>query len=85
MQTSNRIIDDITRLATGAAGALSGAKGEVEDLVKQRLERLIAEMDVVTREEFDAVAQMAAKAREIQESQQAEIEELRTRIDQLTA
>lgn len=64
MQTDNRLLDDLTRIATGALGALQGAKGEVEQAVRQRLERALADMDLVSREEFDAVKAMAAAARE---------------------
>ena len=67
MQTNNRFFDDIARVANGAAGALGGVKGELESLVKDRLERILSKMDMVTREEFDAVRTMAAKARTEQE------------------
>src|SRR3546814_12215820 len=64
MQTDNRLLDDLARLATGAMGALQGAKGEVEQAVRQRLERALADMDLVSREEFETVKAMAAAARE---------------------
>lgn len=64
MQTDNRILDDLSRLATGAAGALSSARSELESTVRAWLDRRLAELDLVTREEFDAVKEMAAKARE---------------------
>lgn len=68
MQTENRLLDDLTRVAGGAFGALAGLRTEIEDLVKQRLERLLADMDHVPREEFDAVKAMAEKARLEQEA-----------------
>ncbi len=52
MQTDNRLLDDLSRLATGALGTLQGAKQEVEALVRQRLERMLADLDLVSREEF---------------------------------
>ncbi len=64
MQTDNRLLDDLSRLATGALGTLQGAKQEVEALVRQRLERMLADLDLVSREEFEAVKAMAAAARE---------------------
>lgn len=64
MQTDNRLLDDLSRIATGALGTLQGVKGEVEQAIRQRLERALAEMDLVTREEFDAVKAMAQVARE---------------------
>ena len=64
MQTNSRLFDDLARLATGALGTAQGVKTEWENLFHQRLERLISEMDLVPREEFDAVKAMAILARE---------------------
>ncbi|WP_374299548.1 accessory factor UbiK family protein [Ferrovibrio sp.] len=64
MQTDNRLLDDLSRIATGALGALHGVKGEVEQAFRQRLEKALADMDLVTREEFDTVKAMAEAARE---------------------
>ena len=63
-QTSNRIFDDLARLMTDAAGMAQGVRREVEGVVKAQLERLIRDMDVVSREEFEAVRDMAALARD---------------------
>ncbi len=63
----SRLIDDVTRLANDAAAALGGLRGEVEAMVKSRIERVLADLDVVPREEFETVRQMAALAREEQE------------------
>jgi BMFP domain-containing protein YqiC len=63
-QTSNRIFDDLARLMTDAAGMAQGVRREVENVVKAQLERLIRDMDVVSREEFEAVREMAVLARE---------------------
>ena len=68
MQVDNRLLDDLARMASGAAGALSGVRGEVEARMKQQFERILAEMDVVPRDEFEAVKAMAAKARLEQEA-----------------
>jgi len=67
MQVENRFLDDLARVANGAIGALSGIRGEIEGLIKQRVERLLADMNLVTREEFEAVKAVAAKARSEQE------------------
>ncbi|MEK9967641.1 MAG: accessory factor UbiK family protein [Ferrovibrio sp.] len=64
MQTDNRLLDDLSRIATGALGALQGVKGEVEQAFRQRLERALAEMEIVSREEFETVKAMAEAARE---------------------
>lgn len=78
MQTENRFIDDIAKLASGAAGALHGVREEIEAAVRSRVERMAAELDLIPREEFEAVREMAAKAR-------AENEELKARIEKLEA
>jgi len=67
MQVDNRLLDDLARMAGGAAGALSGVRGEIEARLKQQFERILAEMDLVSREEFEAVKAMAARARAEQE------------------
>lgn len=64
VSTSSRILDDIARLATDAAGAAQGVRREVETVVKTQIERLLRDLDVVTREEFEAVREMALLARE---------------------
>src|SRR6478735_3830108 len=62
--TSNRILDDLARLVTDAAGAAQGVRREVETVARTQIDRLLREMDVVTREEFEAVREMAVLARE---------------------
>lgn len=76
MQTQNRLFDDLARVAGGAFSTVAGLRTEIEDLVKQRLERLLADMDHVPREEFDAVRAMAEKARLEQEALQKRVEAL---------
>ena len=72
-QTSGRLFDDLSRLITDAAGLAEGARREVETIVRAQFERLLAGMDVVTREEFEAVKDMAAKARSENEALAARI------------
>lgn len=60
----NALLDDVAKLATNAAGVLQGAREEIETTVKTRIERLLADRDLVTREEFEAVRAMAIAARE---------------------
>jgi len=67
MQSQNRFFDDLARVANGAMGALSGVRSDIEARVRDQLERVLAGMDVVSREEFEAVKAMAAKAREEQD------------------
>ncbi len=67
-QTNNRVLDELAKLMTDAAGAAQGVKREVETLMRTQGERILRDMDVVTREEFEAVKAMAAKAREENEA-----------------
>lgn len=76
MQSRNRFLDDISQLMTNAAGVAQGVKDEAETAVRQRMERWLSDMDLVTREEFEAVREMAVKAREENEALKARIEAL---------
>ncbi|GGG34259.1 accessory factor UbiK family protein [Chelatococcus composti] len=79
-QTTGRIFDDIARLVTDAAGMAEGARREVETIVRAQMERLLRSMDVVSREEFDAVRDMAAAARDENERLAARIAALEARL-----
>lgn len=63
MQIDNRLLDDLARVAASAAGVVSGVKDEVEARIRQRLEDVLGGLDLVTRDEFEAVREMAAQAR----------------------
>jgi BMFP domain-containing protein YqiC len=77
-QTTNRLLDDLARLMTDAAGAAQGVGREVQNLMRSQAERILRDMDVVQREEFEAVKAMAEKAR-------AENERLEARLAALEA
>ncbi|MDO9384752.1 MAG: accessory factor UbiK family protein [Hyphomicrobiaceae bacterium] len=77
-QTSNRLLDEFAKLMTDAAGAAQGVKKEIDTLVKTQGERILKDMDVVRREEFEVVKAMAEKAR-------AENERLEARLVVLEA
>ena len=83
MQTQKPFFDDLARLAGGAVNALSGVKTEVEQLVRQQFERLTSSMDLVSREEFEAVRAMAVKAREEQEILAEKLAALEARLPPL--
>jgi BMFP domain-containing protein YqiC len=85
MQTENPLLDDLARVATGALGALTGLRGEVEGRLRDQLERVLARMDLVTREEFDAVRAMAAKARLEQEALTQRLDAFEARLAALEA
>ncbi len=71
MDRRNRVFDDAARVAGGAMGALAGVRREVETLVRHQIDRILSNMDVVSRDEFEAVREMAATARR----EQARLEE----------
>lgn len=77
---SNRILDDFAKLMTDAAGAAQGVRREVEGAMRAQAERLLNSMDVVQREEFEAVRDMAAKARAENEKLSARLAALEARL-----
>ncbi len=80
MAIDNRILDDLAKVASGALSGISGVKQEVEGRLRQQFERILAGMDLVRREEFEAVKAMAAKARSEQEDLAARVAELESRL-----
>lgn len=76
MPDRNRIFDDAARVAGGALGTLSGIRREVEGIIRHQLDRVLSGMDLVTRDEFDAVKEMAARARTENERLEARLEAL---------
>ena len=78
VQTTNRFFDEVARLMNDAAGAAQGMRREVETLFRNQAERILRDLDVVKREDFEAVKDMARLARE-------ENEALKTRVAALEA
>ena len=68
MQTQNKFFDDAAKVFGGTASVLIGLRRELEALIQQKFERFLASMDLVTRDEFESVRQMAIKARSEQEA-----------------
>jgi len=79
-QTNSRFFDDVSKLMSDAAGLAEGARREVEQLARAKLERLMAGMDLVSREEFEAVREMAALARSENEKLAARVAALEARL-----
>lgn len=77
-QTQNRLFDEMARLMGDAAGVAQGVKREAETMFRSQMERFVADMNLVKREEFDVVKEMASKAR-------AETEDLKKRVAELEA
>ena len=85
MQSQNRVLDDLARVAGGALGVASGLREEVEARLREQFERVLSRWDLVTREEFDAVKAMAAKARDEQEELLERVAKLEAALAELTA
>jgi BMFP domain-containing protein YqiC len=80
MQTDNPLLDGLARLFTDAAGAANSVRNEIDTFMRQRLEKLVADMDFVPREEFEAVKAMAANARSENERLAARLADLENRL-----
>jgi BMFP domain-containing protein YqiC len=79
-QTNNRLLDELAKLLTDAAGAAQGVQREAVTLMRAQGERIVREMDLVPREEFEAVKAMAQKAREENEALARRIAALEARL-----
>ena len=79
-QTTNRFFDELARLMTDAAGAAQGVRNEVETIMRAQADRVLTEMDIVRREEFEAVKAMAEKAREENEDLAARLAKLEAKL-----
>jgi len=80
VQTTNRFFDEIARLMNDAAGVAGGVRKEVETLFQAQAEKILRNLDVVTREEFEAAKEMAAKAREENDRLAARLAALEKRL-----
>lgn len=85
MQTDNRILDDVSKVATAAMGAFSGVRAEVEARLKDQVERWLADMNLVRREEFEAAMALATNARAGQEALEERVAALEARLAALEA
>ncbi|UTD30399.1 accessory factor UbiK family protein [Bradyrhizobium sp. WD16] len=79
-QTTNRFFDEMARLMNDAAGAAQGVRREIEGVVRHQAERMLRDLDLVKREEFDVVKEMARLAREENEALKARIAALEARL-----
>lgn len=84
MQTDNRLLDDLAKVASGALGSISGVKHEVEARLQQQLERILTRMNLVPRDEFEAMKEVAQAAREAQIRLEARLSELEQRLSKLS-
>lgn len=81
--TSNRLLDEIARLATDAVGVAQGVRREAETAARSQIERLIRDMDIATREEVEVLRDLVVAAREENETLRAQLKALETRLDAL--
>lgn len=81
-QSSNRLVDELAKLMTDAAGVAQGMKREMDGVVRAQAERFLSELDVVKREEFDVVRELAVKAREENEALKLRIAALEAKLGQ---
>ncbi|HEY4919809.1 MAG TPA: accessory factor UbiK family protein [Xanthobacteraceae bacterium] len=79
-QTSNRFFDEIARLMNDAAGVASGVRREFDTLFRSQADRILRDLDLVQREEFEAVKEMARLAREENEALQARVAALEAKL-----
>ena len=82
MQTRNKVFEDISQLMTNAMGVAQGAKDEAQTAFNGRIDRWLAERDLVTREEFDAVRNMAIKARTENAELKSRLDAIETRLNE---
>lgn len=80
MQSRNPLFNDLARVAEGALGAFGGVRHEVETMVRERVESLLGAMDLVRRDQFDAVKDVAAEARLRQEALEKQVAALEARV-----
>jgi BMFP domain-containing protein YqiC len=79
-QTTGRIFDEFAKLMTDAAGMAQGVRREVDGVVRSQAERILRDLDYVRREEFEAVKEMAAKARDENDRLAARLSELEAKL-----
>jgi|SRR5437899_2190112 len=79
-QTTNRFFDEMARLMNDAAGVASGVRREFDNVVRNQADRILRDLDVVKREEFEAVKEMARLAREENEALKARIAVLEAKL-----
>ena len=84
-QGPNRFLDEFAKLMTDAAGVADGFRKEAESAIRSQAERFMSEMDVVSKDDFEAVREMAANARTENDALKKQLEELEARVQKLEA
>jgi hypothetical protein len=78
-QTTNRLLDEVAKLMTDAAGAAQGVRRELDTLVRSQAERFVTDMELVKREEFEVLRELAMRLAEENEALRARMAELERR------
>jgi BMFP domain-containing protein YqiC len=81
--SSNRLLDELARLATDAVGVAQGVRREAETVARSQIERLIRDMDIATREEVEVLRDLVVAAREANEALAAQVKALEERVEAL--
>ena len=84
MQSKSRFLEDLAKVANSAISSLAGLKGEIEVVVRHKIENYISELDLVKREEFDITKNMVSKARSEQDALIKRIEKLESKLSKKT-
>jgi len=84
MQTKNRFFDDFSKVANTAVSTIAGIKNEIQEIVRQQLNKHISSIDIINREEFEAVKAVAVKARIEQDELLKRIKTLETKLKKIT-
>jgi BMFP domain-containing protein YqiC len=82
--SSNRLFDELARLATDAVGAAQGVRREVETVARSQIERILRDMDIATREEVDVLRDLVVAAREENEALSARLKALEEKLEALS-
>jgi BMFP domain-containing protein YqiC len=82
MQTQSSVFDDLAKLLTGAMGMAQGAGDEAKSFMRAQADRFVAEMDLVSRDDFEAVKELAAQARAEADALKARVEALEAKLAQ---
>ena len=85
MENNNKLLNDISRVASGAVGNLMNVKNEIEIMVGAQLEKLLQKMNLVTKEEFNTAQAMLTKSRNEQEELKKRLESLESQLNELTS
>lgn len=80
MQSDNKFFEDLTKVASSAMGTMFNMKKEIDTMVKENIERMLGKADIISRDEFEAIKEVATKARSAQSKLEKRVAELETKL-----